>query len=32
MLEFYPNINLNPAMLPDHNNIINGTECNGRAG
>ncbi|KAJ3663718.1 hypothetical protein Zmor_007945 [Zophobas morio] len=29
MLEFYPNINLTPAMLPEHSSL-NGPDCNGR--
>lgn len=31
MLEFYPNLNLNPAMLPERNSL-NGSGCNGRTG
>lgn len=31
MLEFYPNLNLNPAMLPDRNSL-GGPDCNGRTG
>lgn len=31
MLEFYPNLNLNPAMLPDHT-AMQGMECGGRSG
>ncbi|CAH0545838.1 unnamed protein product [Brassicogethes aeneus] len=29
MLEFYPNLNLNPAMLPEHS-ALTGPDCNGR--
>ncbi|XP_076265123.1 LIM homeobox transcription factor 1 alpha [Rhynchophorus ferrugineus] len=31
MLEFYPHMNLNPAMLPDHGATMTGPECNGRS-
>ncbi|KAJ8981855.1 hypothetical protein NQ317_017533 [Molorchus minor] len=31
MLEFYPNLNLNPAMLPERSHLP-GPDCNGRTG
>jgi hypothetical protein len=31
MLEFYPNISLAPAMLPEHSSL-SGPDCNGRTG
>lgn len=30
MLEFYPNLNINPVMLSDPN--IQNSDCNGRTG